>query len=313
MILRRRTYWVVASCMLAAIVGCSTIRQIRPAPAAEEGVLPKAGFAEGWIVKSALRAFGKDTLSEHINGEAGIYFPYGFKTAQTITYVNEADAEFTVQADVYEMGSALDAFGIYSNYRNTDSRLIPIGAEGFGDAYSMSFHQDRYFVRLNAIGEPPHTEPALAACARAIAGRLPGTPTPPFELSCILVDGVLPSSVRYISQSLLGYEFFTRGLTGDVDPGPDQPAACVFVVLTPSKEGALAALENYTAYLQEKNAEYQWTEEHGAACLIGVDPLYQNVVVQQAGNLLVGAAKAPSLEAGKELAKRLRDRAEKLP
>jgi len=49
-------------------------------------MLPMPGFAEGWRSDGGVRLYTKNTLFEHINGEAELYFPYGFVVVATTRY-----------------------------------------------------------------------------------------------------------------------------------------------------------------------------------------------------------------------------------
>ena len=51
------------------------------------------------------------------------------------------------------MGSLLDAFGIYANYRRADYKSVKIGEERVSyHPTQLMFYQDRYFVRLQVTG-----------------------------------------------------------------------------------------------------------------------------------------------------------------
>src|SRR5512137_145288 len=80
-------------------------------------LLPAGSCAEGWVMEEKPALFTVDTLFDHINGEAELYFPYGFDTLATARYVKKDVQGSEVMADVYRMGSLLGAFGIWSNYR----------------------------------------------------------------------------------------------------------------------------------------------------------------------------------------------------
>jgi hypothetical protein len=116
-------------------------------------VLPIHECSDGWIMEDNVKLFTRDTLFDHINGEAELYFPYGFDILATAIYTNKTNPQSAILADVYRMGSLLDAFGIYSNYRKANSERASIGAEGFISPTQLMFYQDRYFIRLQASGQ----------------------------------------------------------------------------------------------------------------------------------------------------------------
>src|SRR5512137_1084518 len=84
-------------------------------------VLPAGSCAEGWVMEEKPALFTEETLFDHINGEAELYFPYGFDALATARYVKKDAQGSEVMADVYRMGTLLGAFGIWSNYRKADA------------------------------------------------------------------------------------------------------------------------------------------------------------------------------------------------
>ena len=267
-------------------------------------LLPEPGFAEGWNIAGPVAVYDRNSLFEHIDGEAELYYPFGFRRATVATYASEADPSLTLSADVYEMGSTLDAFGIYSNYRYPPGpEFLPIGCEGFGDDYQVMFYQDRYFVRLSALGTPEQNRQPLIDCAKAISSNLPAPASPPAELRLLAIEETIPRTERYIAQSLLGYHFFPRGLTADARLG-DQPIR-LFVVITDNPAAAKKALDDYSAYLNKAGAPPQLTPIPAGRRLTALDPLFKGVLVQQKGPCLFGAIELDTPAAAVPLVQRM--------
>lgn len=277
-------------------LGCSVVSAQPPVEAkAEKPIearLPQPGFAEGWR-SDGIRTYDKKTLFEYINGEAELYFPYGFEAVATTNYTYQGDSNHALVADVYRMGSGLDAFGIYSNYRYPEAEYLKIGAQGFASEYQLMFYQDRYFVKLSAYGEPEQNRKELLACARAIEKELPPRKSKPVELRHF-VQGpkIIPYTERYVAQSLLGYAFFPRGLEAQATL-EDQPIR-VFTVMTSSSAEAKAALNTYEEYLAKNEGQPQRSEAGGektkVPLLWGVDPLHKRIILFQIGSDLLGMA-----------------------
>jgi len=305
--MRRVLSWGACAIALASLAcGCATTDPVGPTPG---DLLPTPGFAEGWILEGPVDLYGPDTVFDHINGEAALYFPYGFEALASATYVHNGDPDDAITADVYVMGSLLDAFGIYSNYRGPRPGPVPAGAGGHSDGYQAMFYQDRYFVRLSASGNPEDNPPHLLACAKAVAGRLPGDDTPPPELALLDVDGIEPGTVRYIGESVLGYAFFPKGLLGEVRAGGTTVRA--LVVFNPSVEAAVENLQRYTAYLEEEGERPRRIDLKGATAMAATDPLYKGVLMRRCGSHLVGVIGLDAPATGAALVQQLADRVPK--
>ena len=118
-------------CVFMVSVGVS-VSTVHADGDAIKSVLPAHGFAKDWVMKNTVMFYDKDTLFDHIDGEAELYFPYGFDVLATATYINTKNPDLWIVADIYRMGSLLDAFGIYSNFRRSGTTEVAIGA---GDSY----------------------------------------------------------------------------------------------------------------------------------------------------------------------------------
>ena len=180
-----------------------------------EALLP-ASCAPGWVMDGKAATYTPETLYKYIDGEAELYLPYGFEKAATVMYVRPDGKGYGIVANIFRMGSLLDAFGIYASYRDPTAEQIKRGAEGFIDESQLMFYQDRYFVRIEASGALPGENGLLRSCAEAISRSLPAGPEKPPELEFLKVAGAIPLTDRYYPTGLLGHSFFGRGMTAEV-------------------------------------------------------------------------------------------------
>jgi hypothetical protein len=271
-----------------------------------EDLLPAHGCAQGWTLKDKAVLFDKDTLFDHINGEAELYFPYGFDMLATATYMNGNDSEVWIVADVYRMGSLLDAFGIYSNYRKADAAGVAIGAEGFVSSSQLMFYQDRYFVRLQVTGATSLGQDVFLACARSVSQKLPANARPVGELEALKMPGIVPKTERYIAKSLLGYAFFRRGIIADALLEGER--AQVFLVPEDSISAARETFDRYRSYLKAEGKSMQLRAGRDYVSIAAVDPLYGGVLAEQTGRYIIGAVRLKEPSSAAKLIERLRER-----
>jgi hypothetical protein len=302
---------VIASAILCVFV--LTMSAPVPVFAAEDSIkniLPTPEFAPDWVMKERVTLYNSDTLFDHINGEAELYFPYGFDMLATATYLNKKNPDVWVVVDVYRMGSLLDAFGIYSNYRKADAAGAVIGAEGFVSSSQLMFYQDRYFVRIQVTGAASLEQELFLACGRTVSRNLPPHAGRPGELEVMGgIPGVEMKSARYLGQSILGYAFFRRGMIADAMLGGEQVQ--VFVVFENSPDAARKAFENYRSYLKAEGQEMNVTGTTDRISLTAVDPLYRGVFVEQSGPYLIGVIRMKEASAAKPIVEQLRERLSK--
>jgi hypothetical protein len=264
-------------------------------------LLPLPSCGPGWPMDGKAAVYDRETLSDHIDGEAELFLPYGF---ESLAYARYAQGANSFDLDVYRLGSQLDAFGMFASYRPDEADRIATGAEGAVTPTQLFFYQDRYFVRLQSTG---HTDPgkaALTACSRAVSRLLPAAGQAPKELALLAIPEVVKESVRYSSTSLLGYDFLPRGMMADALISGEQ--ARVFVVLAESTVDAAKALQSYRSYLQESKGEVRSAGSGAGSALTGIDPLYGRVLFQQTGRYLFGMARVKDAAAALPVMEKLR-------
>jgi len=273
-----------------------------------EKALPLPACAPGWTMDEPVMIYDKDTLFDRIDGEAELYFPYGFTVLASVRYASKENPLIAIDADIYKMGSLLDAFGMYANYRRKDDADVQVGAEGTVSSSQLFFYQDQYLVRLQATGTSNLDQSVFLVCAQAISKNLPSNLNKPKELEAFLIPPVVKKSERYIAQSFLGYDFFHRGLMGDaIFRGQEVQ---VFIIPADSQEAARKAFDQYCSYLKLSDKDVQRTriKARDQVSLKSVDPLYGNVMVMQTSRYLIGAIRVKDLSTVEQLIEQLRDR-----
>jgi len=268
--------------------------------------LPDPACIEDWPMDGKAALFDKETLFDHINGESELYFPYGFEALGFARYANRNNPKSAFDADIYKMGSLLDAFGMYANYRRKDDVDVNVGAEGTASSSQLLFYQDRYFVRLQASGTTNPGPDIFLACARAISEKLPRNTGRPKELEAFIIPAIERKSLRYIAQSLLGYDFFRKGIMADAILKDEKIQ--VFLVLENSREAARKAFDQYGEYLKTSEKNVQIAQMQQRISLKARDPLYGNVVVEQEGRYIFGAVRVKDTSGAQQLIEKLRKR-----
>jgi hypothetical protein len=291
---------------IAALVALFLLAAV-PAAAASKSVedLLPAQCAPGWSMEGKPATYSPQTLYKYIDGEAEMYMPYGFEKTATVRYARKGGKGYGVVATIFRMGSLLDAFGIYASYRGLGVQQAPVGAEGFGDESQLMFYQDRFFVRIEASGASKGDGVVFRSCAEAISKNLPDGREKPQELTLLNVPGAVPLTDRYYPSGLLGYGFFGRGLTAECRLGTE--AVKIFVMLFPSPEAAIKALDAYAGYLKTSQGGLKAGGQDGTT-LHANDPLYKGMALARSGRFVVGVAGLRDAAAGDALVAALKER-----
>lgn len=134
-------------------------------------LLPGDGVPEGWGRSGEVRTFEGPALYSHINGGAEVYHAHGFVALVVQDYGDGGEAE--VRVEIYDMGSAQGAGGIFAENTTGLQTDATYGVASSLDDFQIIFHKDRYYVSVTNYtgGEAEMT--AMAALAKAVAEAIP--------------------------------------------------------------------------------------------------------------------------------------------
>ena len=237
----------------------------------------------GWALMEGPRTFTKATLFEHINGQAELFFKYGFRTCTSAVFKERKNPENQIDADIYEMENTLQAFGIFSRLR-TEERPGGFGLDSTLDENSALFYQGKYFIMLYA---PEENRDVLRQLARQISSRISDPSPAPKEINSFPKGGLKPGSVQYFSEGFLGLQFLRGGFRGTYLNG--QIEYHLFMALLKNAQEGGRAFDAFKDYLTEKgNVSPRVTTEFGFRALRGESAYQGQIVVLQKGSYLLG-------------------------
>ena len=178
-----------------------------------ELLLPEPSELAGWIPVDGPVAYAPDDLYEYLDGGAERYLSYGFRSLVHVRYGVAGPERPGLTLDLFDMGSSLGAFGIYSAGRRPEIPPEPWGVEGWTDGDVA--HAWKGSVYLHGVADRADPE-AVALMRRVIAraaSAVPGDPTEPPELDPLPLAGRVARSERYVASDLMGHGFLGGGVT----------------------------------------------------------------------------------------------------
>ncbi|MBP9003177.1 MAG: hypothetical protein KBH78_06105 [Candidatus Hydrogenedentes bacterium] len=244
-------------------------------------------FGDGWKVVEPIAEYTADNLYDYIDGEAEFFLPYGFERLYAIRLGTAPDAPVTLTADVYVLGSTMDAWGVYRAIRRQDAQTMAVGMEGARTDTLGLFCQGRYFVRMLLSGGRRAEPGQFDAAAKAVAAVLPQADRPP-ELALLDTEGVDRNSAKYIAKSVLAYPFFPRGLVADAawKVGDREQRGRIIVLTTRDDAEARSVFEDYAKWLTDDKGGS--IARRSDAELAADDALYRGVLLRREGLLIFG-------------------------
>lgn len=190
---------VIAALAIVTLAAPAASEDEWPSP---ETLLPAPEAAPGWRADGDMLLYGPDDLWEYINGQAESFLRYDFVEVAARHYLDADGLE--IKVDVYEHGSPLMAWGVYTQFRSPDAAFLDVGAEGFGDEYSLLFWKGPYYVRIQAFEEGEKSAAAMRLFAGLVADAIDFDGGEPAETAVFPPEGLVERSLTYVTEGAMG-------------------------------------------------------------------------------------------------------------
>ncbi len=304
---------------------------------ATSSLLPPASAVSGWQMREAPRTYNTENLYEYIDGNMDLFMAYGFLDLAVGDYTPIVGQEHApaphpgwISVDIYNMGTPLQAFGIFGAEKPTDtgtgteddSEPVPVrgGAQGYRTGGTIVFWKGQYCVKVSLIeGED---SAAAMKLAEATAASIGGDAAMPAELARLPVESRIAGSERYVKKNGLGHRFLLEMVSAAYDiekanltplsPSPSTEKGdkgervTLYVADLGSAEKAaegLAKLREFEATTGEV-ADASGRLKPAVPAFGARDAYYGEMVAAQAGRFLViGVSEQVKREAVEELVK----------
>ena len=260
-----------------------------------ESLVPRE-TPDGWTLRSAPQTFDKETLFNHINGQADLFLQYGFQRSIFAGYKHKNGSKGRIDLDIYDMDNVVQAFGIFSRFRQ-DNRSAGIGLDSNQKDRHILFYKGKYFVVVRATESIPSD---LKQIAKIVETRIIHGSHPPKELGYFPKKGLKPGSIEYYPQGLLGRQFLKRGFKATYsvpdtngpkhDAEAQGPDSNLFLAIFKNPEEAVKAQQSFKELLAENGSVRQLTQaQSGLETVKGEDKYQGKLIIVLKGRYLVGA------------------------
>lgn len=247
--------------------------------------------------------YNPENLYEKINGKAPLYTESGFEELSTQRFVNTTDENLWAELYVYDMGSAKNAFSVYSVQRRPEAE--PFGPMRF--AYKTSnalyFVHGKYYVELVGSAESDELFSAMAEVTRKVRANLTIDPDAEItELALFPQEDFASDSIKLYLLNAFGFEGLTDIFTARYKLGGETIAA--FLGRRPNAQDAEAAAKSYYEFLINNGATPKQTARNFLEGKI-VDFYGTTEIVFATGPFVAGIHEAENQQAAEQLAERL--------
>jgi hypothetical protein len=160
----------------------------------------------GWECTEDSTVYNPNNLWDILDGAADLFLEYNFVSLRTARYVKSDTLD--VKVELYRHHSAEDAFGMYSQERDTGYHFITLGVQGYLETGALNFCAGSYYVKISSIQSGREVQDALLMIGTAMEKNLGQPASYPETFRLLPLPGKLPNTELYIAGNFLGYGFF---------------------------------------------------------------------------------------------------------
>jgi hypothetical protein len=151
------------------------------------------GQIDGWTLTEQIRIDTHEALYDYIDGGAELYISYGFRNALGCRYTKEGQPDVT--AEIFDLGSPADAFGIYSQTRDREEKEYGQGSYYVSGA--LFFWKGMHWVSLITNETTDESVQLLHSLAGYLDKALAETGDPPAILSVLPAEDLVAGGTLY--------------------------------------------------------------------------------------------------------------------
>lgn len=239
---RRQTILsLVILSVLVLIASGILITQTRfnPAILPKEALLPSAGLTGSNAAPAAIEAFSPlppnlapltapemfegGTLSDKINGKAELYLSAGFSSLVSQRYRDALAPDLWLEAFVYDMGSAKNAFAVFSAQRRENAESLDFARYAYRSPNAVFLIHGQYYLEFIASQASSRVLQSMELLAANFMRNTPTETLAIAEQDLFPKPGLTAGSIALIATDAFGYERLDQVYTAEYRLN-DEPA-----------------------------------------------------------------------------------------
>jgi len=204
---------------------------------AQESLFPQI---PGWKITQDDPVYTANNLWDIIDGAADLFLEYSFIDLHIARYISTDSIE--VKVELYRHASDVDAFGIYSQERDTGYHFIPLGIQGYIQQGVLNILTGSYYIKLSTYQTGDKAQGAMLTIGSKLAEDLKQHNAIPKLFKVFPAEGKLPNTEQYIAHNYLGYSFLNSAYVATYK---DSSAFKVFLMEFAAPGKARAVVSEY--------------------------------------------------------------------
>jgi hypothetical protein len=147
----------------------------------------------GWKADQATPITSHSELYAYMDGGAELFISYGFREAISRTYKREGHPD--VVAEIYDLGESRNAFGVFSQVRESEN--LALGQGGYTIPGAVFFWKGPYYMLLSAWEATPETSDLMLLLGSHIQEKITVTGEIPGLVKALPETGLVPFGYLY--------------------------------------------------------------------------------------------------------------------
>ncbi|MDJ0780878.1 MAG: hypothetical protein QNJ22_02850 [Desulfosarcinaceae bacterium] len=309
--------WGVLVALTAIALGIYTVQyRFNPAVTAtqlpSEGAAATASFPLADLAPAEISPFSPperfdpETLSDKINGKAELYFSAGFQSLEAQRFVLASDPALWFEIFVYDMGTARNAFSVFSMQRRGDLATGGPTPFAYATPNGRFFAHGRYYVELVGAEASDALMSAAEAMAAAFVDRTSAEAANVTEMALFPAEARVAGSRSLVATDAFGITGFDQVFTSQYRLNGADITAYV------ARRESAASARSTAETVRDFYLEYGGTSLDGPEGVAVIDILDTIEVVLHQGRYVLGVHEGPDKETALALAERIRKQLQEL-
>ncbi len=250
----------------------------------------KKNAPKGWRIVDKVRSFTSRSLYEQINGRAEFYIAYDMRGMTFANYENKADKNLSLNVSLYDMGTPLNAFGVFSGERTAEDRELEIGRVSYLSGANLYIWHGQYYLQIIAFETNEKLISVGMHMAKELTQQLPDPGTPIWGLEMLPSMNLDLKSVKYFLGDAMGLHFMKNTFTAQYRTAAG--ALTVFLSRNESADAARGVLTQFAEYATRYGKGSTRITEENVGLLLN-DMGFDYDIVFQTGLLTAGVTAVP--------------------
>jgi hypothetical protein len=202
-----------------------------------------------WRIYDKVMHFTAENLYEQINGRAEYYIAYDVIGLTFVSFEKKTDSDFSINLSIYDMGTPINAFGVFSGERSLEYQRLELGRDAYRSGANYYIWQGQYYIQIIALDTLKELKYVGSEIAQKLTNLLQDSGESVWGLTMLPKANRVPQSIQYFVVDAMGLDFMQNTYTAKYYKG--EIVLSIFLSKKNSSESAQGTLNRFTAHAKQ--------------------------------------------------------------